>query len=214
MEKEQIKKENIFKKAWMQSIIAMVVIFGLLTVFLFWQTKKDTVLIENSFLVAPVINLSSTVPGILNELYVKEGDRILPNAQVALVGSQIVYSKSGGVVSSAPEVIGTYFNPGQTIASVVNDQAMKVVGAIDETKGLKNVQVGQRATFSVDAFPGKKYEGIVDEIGPSANNTSVVFSISDERPVENFNVKVLFDINKYPELKNGMSAKITVYTKK
>jgi len=201
MEKEQVKKENLFKKPWMQSIIAFVAIFGLLAVFLFWQVKKDTVLIENSFLVAPVVNLSSTVPGILNDLYVKEGDQIQPNAQVALVGSQIIYSKTGGIVVSAPEVIGTYFNPGQTVVSVVNNQTMKVVGAVDETKGLKDVQIGQRATFTVDAFPSKSYEGMVSEISPSANNTSVVFSISDERPVENFNVKVLFDVNKYPHQK-------------
>jgi multidrug resistance efflux pump len=211
MEKEQIKKENIFRKPWLQSLIAMVVIFGLLTVFLLWQSDRNTVSVENSFLEAPVINLSPSTPGVLNELYVKEGDQILPNSQIALVGSEIIYTKNGGIVASAPQVVGTYFNPGQTVVSVVDDQNMEVVGAVDETKGLKDVQAGQRATFTVDAFPGKKYEGIVDEVSPTANNTSVVFSISDERPVENFNVKVRFNVNQYPELKNGMSAKLWIY---
>ena len=212
MEKDQIK-ENIFKKPWIQSLMAIVIIFGSLAVFLFWQFNKDTIFIENSFLEAPVVNLSPTAPGILNVLYVKEGDHILSDSQVALVGSQIIYAKSGGIVSSAPQVMGTYFNPGQTVVSVVNDQEMKVVGALDETKGLKDVRVGQRATFIVDAFPDKKYEGIVDEISPTSNDTSVVFSISDKRPVKNFDVKIRFDVAQYPELKNGMSAKITVYTK-
>ena len=213
MEKEKIKKENIFEKPWIQSLSGVVVIFGLLYVFLFWQSNRNTVLIENSSLQAPIVNLSATTPGILNTLYVKDGDSVLPNSQVALVGSQVVYTATGGVVSSAPRVIGTYFNPGQTVVSIINNQEMRVVGAVEETKGLKDLEVGQRATFTVDAFPGKNYEGIVDEISPTSNDTSIVFSISDKRPIKNFDIKVRFNVASYPELKNGMSAKITVHTK-
>jgi multidrug resistance efflux pump len=209
---EEIKKENIFQKKWMQSLIAVIVIFGSLVGFLFWQTEKNTILIENSDLEAPIINLSPTAPGVLNALYVKEGDRVLINSQIALVGSQIISAKDGGVVSYAPLVLGAYFSPGQIVASIVNDQEMKVVGEIEETKGLKDIVAGQRATFTVDAFPGKNYEGVVDEISPSSNDTGVVFSISDKRPVKKFNVKVRFNVGMYPELKNGMSAKITVHT--
>lgn len=212
MEKEKKEKKNIFEKPWVQSLASFVAIFGLLFLFLFWQTKKDTVLIENSYLEAPTINLSSTTPGILNDLYVKEGDRVLANTQVGLVGSQIIYTKSDGVVSSAPKLIGSYFTPGQTVVSVVNDKEMKVVGSIEETKGLKDVKVGQRATFTVDTFPGKKYEGIVSEVSPISNENSVVFSISDKRPTKKFSVEVSFDVSAYPELKSGMSAKITVHT--
>ena len=207
-------KESIFKKPWVQSLTAIIIIFLALGGFLIWQSIRNTISIENSDLEAPIVNLSSTVPGILNDLYVKEGDSVSANAQVALIGSQIIYTKNAGIISSAPQILGAYFNPGQTVVSVIDIQEMKVVGAIDETKGLKNIKVGQRAVFTVDAFPGKKYEGIVDEISPTSNDTSMVFSISDKRPVKNFDVKVRFDINKYPELKNGMSAKITVYTKK
>jgi len=38
----------------------------------------------------------------------------------------------------------------------------------------------------------------------------VVFNISDKREVKQFDVKVRFDISKYPELKNGMSAKMWI----
>ena len=90
---------------------------------------------------------------------------------------------------------------------------MKVVGQIEETKGLKNIAAGQRATFTVDAFPGKTYEGVVDEVSAVSDDTGVVFDISDQRPVKKFDVKVRFNVADYPELKSGMSAKITVYTK-
>ena len=212
-QKEIIKKENIFKKPWMQSLIAFVSIFGILTVFLFWQQNKNTVFIENSDLEAPIVNISPTLSGTLNALYVKEGDRVLPNSQLALVGSQVIYSKDGGIVSSAPNVLGNYFSPGQTVVSIVNDKEMKVVGEVEETKGLSSLKVGQKAIFSVDAFSGKNYDGVVDEISPVSNDNGIVFSISDKRPIKKFNIKLRFNLTLYPELKSGMSAKITVYTK-
>lgn len=197
----------------MHSLISFVVIFGLLAAFLFWQTVKNIVLIENSDLEAPIINLAPSAPGVLNALYVKEGDQISANAQVALVGSQIISTQTSGIVASAPMVLGSYFMPGQTVVSIVNVNEMKVVGQIDETKGLDSVKAGQRATFSVDAFPSKTYEGVVDEISAVSDDTGVTFSISDTRPVKRFDVKVRFNVADYPELKSGMSAKITVYTK-
>ena len=206
------KKENIFKRPWMYSLISFVIIFGVLALFLFWESEKNTVLIENSNLEAPIINFSPTSPGILNALYVKEGDKVSANSEIALVGSQIISTKNGGIVSSAPAVLGAYFSPGQTVVSIVNNQEMKVVGQIEETKGLNSLKLGQRATFSVDAFPGKSYEGVIDQISPISDDNSIVFSISDKRPVKKFDVKVRFNVADYPELKSGMSAKITVYT--
>jgi multidrug resistance efflux pump len=210
---ESQKKESIFKKPWMQSLIAIVVIFGALGGFLYWQSTKDTVFIENSTLNAPIVNLSPTSGGTLNALYVKPGDVIASGAQVALVGTNVVSAKDGGLVASTPEALGGYFNAGQTVASVVVTQDMEVTGQVDETKGLKNLAVGQRATFTVDAFPGKTYSGIVDQISPTSDDTGVLFSISDKRPTKVFDIKVRFDVSAYPELKNGMSAKITVHTK-
>ena len=210
---EPEKKESIFKKPWMQSLIAIVVIFGALIAFLYWQSKSGTVFIEDSLLSAPVVNLSPTAAGTLNALYVKPGDSVAAGAQVALVGTDVVSTKEAGIVSDTPLALGGYYNPGQTVASVVVNGDMEVAGTLDETKGLKDLAVGQRATFTVDAFPGTTYSGIVDEIAPSAVADSVVFSISDTRATQQFVVKVRFDESQYPELKNGMSAKITVYTK-
>lgn len=204
--------KNHLKTPWVQSVIAIVLIFGLLFVFLYWLSVKNTVFIENSYLSAPVADISPTTPGMLNALYVKEGDKVAANSQIALVGSDILYAKSGGIIASTPEVLGSYYAPGQTVISIVDDSQMTVIGSIDENKGLKNVAVGDRATFTVDAYPGKTYEGIVAEVSPVSEDTGVVFSISDERPVNKFDIKVSFDDSKYPELKSGMSAKITVDT--
>jgi multidrug resistance efflux pump len=210
---EENKKESIFKKPWLQSIGAVVVIFGALAGFLFWQNTRGKILIEDSYVEAPVVNLASTAPGTLNALYVKEGDVIPANTQVALVGSETITAVNPGVVVSAPNVVGAYFAPGQTVVSVVSTNDIKVVGSLDETKGLEHITTGQNATFTVDAFPGKVYQGVVDEVSATSADTGVAFSISDKRPVKQFDVTVRFDPTAYPELKNGMSAKITVDTR-
>jgi hypothetical protein len=87
---------------------------------------------------------------------------------------------------------------------------LRVIGQIDEDKGLSDVKVGQDVEFTVDAYGSKKYTGIVDEISPVSREGDVVFNISDKREVKQFDVKVRFDISKYPELKNGMSAKMWI----
>lgn len=207
------KKEGMFSKPWAQSVLALVIIFGMLGTFVYWLSIKNIVYVENSYLNAPVTNVSATAAGTLNEIYIKEGDSIVANQAVALVGSQIVYSKESGLVTSAPKVIGDYYNPGQTIVSIVVNSKMRVVGSLEENKGLENVVSGQRVTFVVDAFPGKTYEGTVDDVSPVSNDTGVVFSISDKRPIKKFNIYVNFNTNAYPELKSGMSAKLYINTK-
>ena len=81
---------------------------------------------------------------------------------------------------------------------------------MDENKGLDRVRVGQYVTFTADAFGSKQYTGIVDEISPEARSGDIVFTISDARQEQVFDVKVRFDTTLYPELKNGMSARIWV----
>ena len=210
---EENKKQKLYQRPWLQSLAAIVIIFGALAGFIYWQSTKNTVFIENSYLDAPMTDIAPFSAGILNSLYVKEGDTVSANSPVALVGTETLFSKDAGIVASAPKILGAYYSPGETVVTVVANQEMRVVGSIDETKGLSQIKARQRASFTVDAFPGKKYEGMVEEISPNSNDTGVVFSISDKRPVKKFNVYVDFNINDYPELKSGMSAKVTVYTK-
>jgi hypothetical protein len=86
-----------------------------------------------------------------------------------------------------------------------------VVGQVQEDKGLSQIKVGQSAIFTVDAFGSKQYSGIVDEISPTYNQGDIVFNISGARQEMNFDVKIRFDETQYPELKNGMSAKLWIY---
>ena len=71
--------------------------------------------------------------------------------------------------------------------------------------------MGQGIIFTVDAFGAEKFNGIVDEVRPTSRQGDVVFNISSQRQENEFNIKIRFDEKNYPQLKNGMSAKVWIY---
>jgi HlyD family secretion protein len=174
---------------------------------------SNRVYIEKSEISASEISLSSTTGGVLEEVFVKSGDYITANTAIARVGQEIIKSKNDGLVISLSDDIGKNFGKGETVATMIDPNELRVVGHVQEDKGLKDIQVGQTAMFKVDAFGDKKYYGVVDEISSTSHESDVVFSISDKREKKKFDIKVRFNLAEYPELKNGMSAKLWVYKK-
>jgi multidrug resistance efflux pump len=154
--------------------------------------------------------LAPKAAGSLEEIYVHEGDVISADTVVARVGNALIKSDVSGTVISVNNAIGTIFNPGQAVVSMVQNDQLRVVGQLAEDKGLKDVKIGQTATFTVDAFGSKKYYGVVDEISSTSRDSGVAFNISDKREAKIFNIKIRFDGSAYSELKNGMSAKIWI----
>lgn len=169
--------------------------------------------IDKSQIEAPEVDLASAHAGILQNVFVEEGQSIPANTVVAQVGTELIKSTAGGLVISASKDIGKSVAAGMPVVVTIDPSQLRVVGQLDEDKGLAYVKVGQRAVFTVDAFGGKQYDGVVSEVSPTSNQSDVVFSISDKREVRAFDVKVYYDPAKYPELKNGMSARIWVYRK-
>ena len=95
-----------------------------------------------------------------------------------------------------------------------NTSYTKIVGTVKEDAGLSNIAVGDPVTFTLDAWKGKNFTGIVEEISPTSKDSSIVFNISDKREVKDFTIKVKYDVSAHSEFKNGMSAKIKVFFKK
>ena len=194
----------------------MIVVFavGIVGGGLYWYVISQSVYIDESVIQAPLINLSPVNSGVLQAVFVQAGDMVTTDEPVAEVGNEIVKAQTNGEIVSIDQNIGEFENSltGQAVvATMIDPTQLRVVGHLDENKGLANVQVGDPATFTVDTFGSKQYEGIVDEVSPTSRASDVVFDISDERPTNEFDVYVRFDPAKYPELKNGMSARIWVY---
>jgi multidrug resistance efflux pump len=212
LDKMEKSDKSVFKNKWVKSggIVALVLIIcgGLL----YWKMSSSEVGIDTSLITAPLINLSPTTGGQLEQTYVNEGDTVAANTPVAKVGDEIIKTKIAGEIVTVQTDIGMNISPGQAVVTMIDPSQLRVVGTIDENKGLDRIHVGQLASFTVDAFGSKTYGGVVDEVSPTSNQSDVVFNISDQRETQQFNIKVRFDPTEYPELENGMSAKLTIFT--
>lgn len=189
----------------------VIVIGGGIGAIAYLAASSKTVYIDKAQLSAPVVDLSPTTPGVLKAVYVHAGDTVAPNSVVAEVGTELLKSQNGGLVIAVNNNPGQTIKPGDVVVATIDPAQLRVVGELQEDKGLIDVRPGQQATFTVDAFGGTKYAGVVDEVAPTAQSGDVVFNISDKRQEQNFDVKIRFDTAAHPELKNGMSAKIWVY---
>jgi multidrug resistance efflux pump len=216
MEQENLQKiekgivKNTRNKIIIVISIAVIILAGAGGL-VYWNIVSSKVYIENSNVSAPVINLSPMVGGILQEVFVNAGDNVQTATPIARVGNELIKAPSSGQILSVSTNIGASFGPNQAVATMINPDDLRVVGQVQEDKGLKDIKIGQTAIFTVDAFGSRQYSGIVDQINPTSNSGDIVFSISNARQENDFDVKVRFDVSAYSELKNGMSAKLWIY---
>lgn len=191
----------------------LIVLGGGIAGLTYLTVSSKTIFIDKAQIEAPMVTLSPTTSGTLRAVYVNEGQVLAPNTVVAQVGVELIKSTSGGLVVTANKSIGKQVTPQDTIVSVVDPAQLRIVGQVDEDKGLASIRVGQPVAFTVDAFGGKEFTGVVDEVSPTSHASGVVFNISDKRPTQTFDVKVRYDTTKYPELRNGMSVREWIYIK-
>jgi multidrug resistance efflux pump len=211
--KDEEKKVEKNRLPMMVAAALVLIVGGGIGAAAYLGVQNQRVYIETSNVEAPSIPLAPTVSDILKQVDVSVGDTIPPNTVVAQVGTQLITSTIGGLVISANTNIGSQVQAGTPVVTVIDPSQLRVNGKLQEDKGLASVAVGERALFTVDAFPGRKYNGVVSEVSPTSRTSDVVFQVSDQRQEQDFDVKVAYDLTKYPELKNGMSAKVWVYKK-
>ena len=195
-----------------KTLIALVLICIVLGGIFFYLKTEQRVSIENSLVSSPIIPLSPSLPGKLKTVSAIEGQKVKKGDAVAIVGTEIIRSYTDGIIVETNKQIGSFVSPQTPIVKMIDTNEMRIDGTIDENKGLNQIKVGQVVSFSIDAIAGKTFWGYVDEIAQSAKQTGATFSISSERPTQQFEVYARFDAKKYPEIKNGMSAKMIIFT--
>ncbi|MDF3035741.1 MAG: HlyD family efflux transporter periplasmic adaptor subunit [Paucimonas sp.] len=110
------------------------------------------------------------------EALVKQREAALAQARIDLERTKIKAPVSGVVIKRSVE-------KGQTVAASLqapelfiiaeNLSDMQVDTSIDESD-IGRIRLGQKATFTVDAFPGRTFEGEVKQIRKAAQNVSNV----------------------------------------
>lgn len=194
-------------------MIGIVALVLLLLALIVYKDLSSKVSIDLSSIEAPIINIGPQSEGVLQQVFVNAGETVTKGETVAQVGGEVLTAQVDGLVTAVDNVPGEVVMPGQMVVSMIDPTQLRVVGTIDENKGLSKIAVGDPATFTVDAFGGQTFTGIVDEISPTSDDSSIAFSISDQRPTKQFDVKVRYDISAYPQFRNGMSAKLEIYPK-
>ncbi|MGB7788898.1 HlyD family efflux transporter periplasmic adaptor subunit [Methanoregula sp.] len=193
--------------------LVVLVILAAIGGLLYWNNLQSTVYVENSQITAPVISINPTNPGIITDVYVSVGDQVRKDQVLAKVGDQVLVAKTSGVITGVENAPGQLVNPSldpSPVITMIDPRELRVVGRVQEDKGLKDIAPGQHVMFTVDAFPSSQYEGVVEKVAPSSRTGDIVFSISDKRQEQEFEVRVSYDVTAYPELKNGMSAKMWI----
>lgn len=208
--------KNILSKVRHPKIIQTLLFVGIIGATIgvvgFIAASSGRVSIDSSIVTGPITTVSPVTPGKLQEIDVYEGEKVQKGDSIGVINGQSYASDVNGVVIVANNQIGSMVNGQNPLVQIVDNSQMRIAGTIDENKGLKDIRVGQVVSFTVDALPGQTFWGYVDEVGPSAKQTQVAFSISSERPTQQFVVYARFDSASFPAIKNGMSAKMTVYT--
>jgi len=139
------------------------------------------------------------------------------NAKLQLSYTYITAPISGTIARRNAES-GALVQVGQTLMSVVPDGEVWVTANLKETQ-LAHIQVGDRAEFTVDAYPGRDFEGRVVSLSPA---TGARFALlPPDNATGNFTkvvqrVPVKIQVDQPPQtatpLRPGMSVEVTITT--
>lgn len=124
----------------------------------------------------------------------------------------VVYSPIDGSISSltselGERVVGTGQFAGTEVMRVADLSNMEVRVNVNESD-VVNVKVGDRARIQIDAFPGRKFLGVVKEIASSAKTTGAM----TQEEVTNFLVKIRIS-DREASMRPGMSANADIETR-
>ncbi|MCC7004689.1 HlyD family efflux transporter periplasmic adaptor subunit, partial [Candidatus Nomurabacteria bacterium] len=181
--------------AWIQSsrfkwIVSVLIIISVISGSVYLYEASKRIYVEKSQIVAPMISMVAPISGTLDKIYVKEGDYVRENQVLAEVSGSPVKAKTDGLIVYINNAPGTFVsnltgsqNP---IIKMIDPRELRVVGRVEEDKGLSDIKIGQNVIFTVDAFGSREYEGVVDSVSPTSRESDIVFSISDKREVKEF----------------------------
>ena len=134
-----------------------------------------------------------------------------------------LYAPMDGTISvlnneEGERVVGTGQFAGTEVMRIADLSRMEVRVKVNEND-IVNVKIGDHTAISVDAFPGRKFDGVVSEISSSAlttgigaasnNQAALAASASDE--VTNFLVRIRIT-DREARLRPGMSGTVDIET--
>lgn len=141
---------------------------------------------------------------------VEASDALLSQSSKNLLRTEIFATMDGIIsklsVKKGERVVGTASMAGTELLRIADLSQMEMLVDVSENDIIR-VSIGDTATIEVDAYPGKKFRGVVKEVANSATTSGT--TSTDQ--VTNFEVKVRILRDSYTELMKGMSTKVSPF---
>jgi membrane fusion protein, multidrug efflux system len=139
------------------------------------------------------------------------------NARLQLSYTAIV-APARGIVATRKVEPGELVQPGQTLLAVVPLHDVWVTANLKETQ-MEDVSSGDAATFTVDAYPGKTFRGVVESMSPATGARFALLPPDNAtgnftKVVQRVPVRIALDGEPDPAfpLRPGLSAEVTIRT--
>jgi len=178
-----------------------------------WENAQSSYQVAKAEVTASKQNVAA------GEFSVQSAEASLKEANENLIKTSVYAPMDGTVtllnVETGERVVGTELMSGTEMLRVANLERMEVLTEVNENDIIR-VELNDSALIEVDAFPDRKFKGIVTEIANSATSTGLT---TDQ--VTNFEVKILLLKDSYKDLINpekpqpfrpGMSASVDIMT--
>ena len=129
----------------------------------------------------------------------------------------VVRAPQDGRVTKVDQLqVGSYINAAAPVFHLVTDREW-VEAAFKENQ-LKDMCVGQRATISVDAYPGRKFDAVVESVAPGTDQTFSMLPAENAtgnwvKVVQRLPVRLAFVRNPPIDLQGGLSAHTKIDTR-
>jgi membrane fusion protein (multidrug efflux system) len=149
---------------------------------------------------------------------VESARAMVENAKLQLSYAYIRAPEPGTIAKRSVEV-GALVQPGQSLMSIVPEQNVWVTANMKETQ-LDNLHVGDKAGFTIDAYPGRRFRGHVESLSPATGARFALLPPDNAtgnftKVVQRVPVRVAVDDGLDPAapLRPGMSAEVDIETR-
>lgn len=208
-------------------ILAVIVISGAYIGVYYWYQGANYVATDNARISGDIYRVMPRIAGKINTLGIKMGDTVvadqivgqqdITNLSNSLLDQASLRSPISGTVIQTSAKVGEVVAPGQSIAMIVDKNALFVSADIDETK-IKKIHAGQLVSIDIDTYGKTEFQGKILEIGQATASTFSLLPTTSSsgnftKVTQRMSVKISIDDHKGLDLAPGMNAAIKIHIK-